>query len=344
MQTHLAVRGRRGCALLAATVASCTALASARASDVCSRSSNSTKVLIGTGVGGAAVAVAGAATFWLTGPSRQLAGVASAATLLGASVALTSGLAALYDVAVPDRAKGEAPSSDPILTSEIGYRHVYDPQFAYRSFMYQAIDARWRSWRVSPSGWFALDDRNTRLRIEAGKRWRLHDWRPPFDEGASAVELVVAATRHAFDGDGFRLSTGELAVQGTLNLGDLARSLRGSFAELGVGSALQTTTYVPNAPPDTTSLLLLRTGFGVYLGSAADPRGDIEVFYDHRHDDFAGALLSSGRVSGVLGHFGVRARWFPSQLAPLGFAAEAQAGSAYVAGLSLLYRFIGSES
>jgi hypothetical protein len=83
----------------------------------------------------------------------------------------------------------------------------------------------------------------------------------------------------------------------------------------------------------------MRAAFGLYLGDPARPHGEIELYYDHRHDDYAGGLLMPGLVSGVFGHVGLEGvfrvtdRW--------GVAAEAQAGSAVLGSLSLVYRVPG---
>ena len=62
----------------------------------------------------------------------------------------------------------------------------------------------------------------------------------------------------------------------------------------------------------------------------------MHAVYDHRHDDFAAGLQLPGLGSGPAGHFGLASEIFVSPR--WGLAADIQAGSAYVAGLSLLYR------
>jgi len=90
---------------------------------------------------------------------------------------------------------------------------------------------------------------------------------------------------------------------------------------------------------NASSLLLAHTGFGVYLGQRPpDPSlgGEIELYYDHRHDGFAGGLRARGLGSGVPGHFGLRGQYVVSS--GWGLRAEAQVGSAWVLGLSALLR------
>ena len=84
-------------------------------------------------------------------------------------------------------------------------------------------------------------------------------------------------------------------------------------------------------------MLLARFGFGLYVGRRADRWGEVRIYYDHRHDDFAGGLKMPGLGSGPLGHFGLDGRAFVSDR--WGARAEVQAGAAWVAGLSLVYRY-----
>jgi hypothetical protein len=74
----------------------------------------------------------------------------------------------------------------------------------------------------------------------------------------------------------------------------------------------------------------------MYIGWPGSPRGEITLYYDHRHDDFAAGLKTPGLGSGVAGHFGAEAHLFVSN--HWGVAAEAAVGSAYLTGLSILFR------
>ena len=60
------------------------------------------------------------------------------------------------------------------------------------------------------------------------------------------------------------------------------------------------------------------------------------IYYDHRHDDFAAGFKLRGIGSGVAGHFGIEGRMYLSE--HWGVSAEAMVGSAYVAGVSILFR------
>jgi hypothetical protein len=226
----------------------------------------------------------------------------------------------------------------PTLQTAIGYRYVYDPVFSYRHFMVQEIDYRAGAWRLHPTAWFALDDTNSRLRAHAAYRLTgpLPRENPALRDG-SFLDIEGAITRHAFAREKFTTATGEVAIAGRLDMARLGASLRGSFAEMSVGWALQAYAYgLGGRTPDVGELLLFRFGYGMYVGWPGSPRGEIAVYYDHRHDDFAAGLKIPGLGSGVVGHFGAEARVFVSNR--WGIAAEAVLGSAYVTGLSILFR------
>jgi hypothetical protein len=89
-------------------------------------------------------------------------------------------------------------------------------------------------------------------------------------------------------------------------------------------------------PHDLEHVLLGRFGFGVTLRGLSAPGSEAVVYYDHRHDDYAAGLQLNGIGSGVAGHFGASVRWF--FLESFGIAADAQVGSAYLGGASLLFR------
>ena len=88
-------------------------------------------------------------------------------------------------------------------------------------------------------------------------------------------------------------------------------------------------------------LLLARFGFGVYFGNGARS-GEAQIYYDHRHDDFAAGMGVAGIGSGVLGHVGISGRYFFSP--SWGVTALAELGSAVVVGASACYRLPGGAS
>ena len=284
----------------------------------------------GAGLGGMVVGLAGLA---VTGASRYVVAPLALATIAGAGLFALPWLADIYgSAALPDGASA-APTRAPVLISELGHRYVWDAQFRYRHFLVQGADLRFSRLRLAQSGWFALDDDNARMRLLVAHRLS----GPTPDEvsaDGSFLDLEAALTHHRFDSDGFRSLTGEVSLNLRRDLAGMDRALGGSFVEAGAGLALQRFEYrVPGVSidADTNDLLLARFAFGFYLGEA----GEAQLYYDHRHDDFAAGLELTGLGSGVAGHFGADARWFWGQW---GVRAEGQVGSAWLGGLSLMFR------
>ncbi|HMI88830.1 MAG TPA: hypothetical protein VK550_32345 [Polyangiaceae bacterium] len=274
----------------------------------------------------------------LSGASRRLVGPGAALSVVGAGLFAVSFLADIYGLVAPEGGVGAPLRVAPTLQTAVGYRYVYDRAFSYRHFMVQEIDYRTGAWRLHPSAWFALDDTNSRLRGHVAYRLTgpLPSGNAPSRDG-SFLDLEAALTRHAFTGERFATTTGEVAVAGRLDMAHIGPSLRGSFAEMSVGWALQAYSYaLRGTTADLGELLLARFGYGVYVGFPGSPRGEIALYYDHRHDDFVAGLKLPGLGSGVIGHFGAEARFFLTS--QWGVAAEAAVGSAYLTGISILFR------
>jgi hypothetical protein len=138
---------------------------------------------------------------------------------------------------------------------------------------------------------------------------------------------------------GFTLWGAEASVDGRYDLGPVGRTLAGAFVEGSVGYGHQWIHYeVPGRkiPGDSEMLLLTRFGFGALFRGAASRGSEVSVYYDHRHDTYAGGLLANGLGSGVAGHFGSRGRWYFDRT--FGVLVEAQAGAAVIGGVSVLVR------
>ncbi len=285
------------------------------------------------GLGGGLVLLA------TTGASRRLVAPVAALTFVGAGLFVMSTLADLYGVLAPAGGTGSPLLVAPRFGAELGLRYVYDPTFAYRAFSVQALEARAGGFRVTQSSWFSLNEHhNRRLRLEGA--YRLVGPRPAGAgeraSDGSFLEAEAALTDHDFGSDGFAVTTGEVSLRGRLDLARVGRTLEGSFAELGVGAALAANRYEGH-PDEADSLLLGGFAFGAYLGRPGGRWGEAKVYYDHRHDGFAAGLKMRGLGSGVPGHFGARALFYVTPA--WGALIEAEAGSAYVTGLSLLYRY-----
>jgi hypothetical protein len=114
-------------------------------------------------------------------------------------------------------------------------------------------------------------------------------------------------------------------------------NLTGAFGELGAGFGLSRYGYeAMGAGEDYNALLLMTFSLGAYLGDPNTRGGEVRVYYDHRHDDYAAGLKLPGLGSGPLGHFGSELEYYVSP--EFGGRADFQVGSAYVTSMSLLYR------
>jgi hypothetical protein len=274
-----------------------------------------------------------------TGAARDLVGPTALVGIAGIGGFAVSFLANVYATWAPADGLGEPLRMLPLIESSLGYLYVYDPQFEYRHFLSVGLSARLDAWHVFGGG--ARGQDNGRLELGAGYRLlgpRGHGSEPA--SGGSFLEPRLGYSYHDFESDGFSSQVFELAFGGRLDIDRFLPDVRGAFFEGEAGWAKQVFHHeLPGPDPDTwTSLLLARVGFGVYLGNRGDARagGDVQVYYDHRHDGFAGGLKVNGLGSGPAGHFGLLANYQLTQL--FGLRLRAEAGSAYTLGLDWVAR------
>lgn len=281
----------------------------------------------------------GGATLFLTGASRYFVAPAATATITGFGLFSTSYLADIYGTVSRD---GDAALArqrpPPRFETELGYRRVYDPVFAYTDFVVERVSRQIGDFRLSPSGWFSLGGDTARYRVEASYRMYGNATQPrPRDISFVDVTLGFVHQRHR--PEHFSKSSAELSLDARYDLARLGPTLRGAFVELGAGYALGRIDYNLtglSVPHDLEHLLLARVGFGITLRGQSAPGSELLVYYDHRHDDYAAGLKLTGIGSGAAGHFGAGLRWFFG--ANWGMSLEAQAGSAYIGGASLIVR------
>jgi hypothetical protein len=280
----------------------------------------------------------GLGTLVVTGASRHLSPPIFALPVAGMGLFIASWLADVYGVTAPLAGTGAPSLTEPVVEARLGTRYVYDPTVHYGTLLGPALELRWRRLRLSPGAWIATDGGNVRVSLEAAYRpWGPRPASPAID--GSFVDVVFGATEHHFGPEAFDLTVLEAGARGRVDLRRLAASLTGSFVEWGFGLGWALTHYRVGArETDADGLLLARFGYGVYLGR----RGELMAFYDHRHDDYAGGLKLAGLGSGVAGHLGLDGSWF--FVDRWGVRLEAQAGSAYLAGLSVVYRAGGGPS
>jgi hypothetical protein len=291
------------------------------------------------GLGGAlAIGALGATA--ATGATRRFIAPLVFGMVIGGALLIIPALADLYGVLAPEGGTGSPPITLASLESRIGIMYVHDPNFAYSVFVTPGLDVRMRSVRVSAMGFFALDDANARTR--AALAYRFFGPGPRGSDVAkdgSYLDVEFALTNHDYASNGFSVTTGEVNLAGRLDLWRVGPTLRGSFAELGLGFAYAAHRY-PGIGTEANDLLTPRFAFGMYLGHSGYPRGELAAYYEHRHDGFAGGMKSRGLGSGVIGSFGLGGRVYVSRR--WGIAFDAHGGSAYVGQLSLLFRYGGN--
>lgn len=282
---------------------------------------------------------AGGLTIVFTGASRYFVAPAAATTMLGFGLFSTSYLGDIYGTISTDGGAVAARLRPPARwETELGYRRVSDSQFAYRDFVVQRVSRQIGPLRLSPSGWFSTRGDTARYRAEG--QYRLSGpLAEPSPRDQSFLDLTLAFTHQRHRPEQFSKSLAELSLDGRYDLGRLGPTLRGAFVELGAGYALGRIDYDLSGlavPHDLEHLLLGRIGFGITLRGLSAPGSEALLYYDHRHDDYAAGLKVPGLGSGVLGHFGVGARWFFSER--FGIAVDAQVGAAVLGGASFVFR------
>jgi hypothetical protein len=295
-------------------------------------------LLIAEGVG-LALVLGGVGTLRASGNSRHLAAPALVATVFGAGLVLGSFGADLYGTLATDGGAVDLlPRAPPQFESEFGYRYVADPHFRYGHFLVESLTLRKGDFRLSPSAWFATDASNVRYRVEGA--YRLLGLEPgQLGQRDDHLDIVLGGMHQRYLPERFQRSGLELMLDGRFDLSHFGDTLRGSFADFALGYAVAKVTYDiagVRVPADTDDLLLARVGLGVALRGRAARGSEARLYYDHRHDDYAAGFLTPGRISGVFGKFGADLRWFFTPR--LGVLVDAQVGSAFVGGLSLLMR------
>ncbi|WP_375769770.1 hypothetical protein NR798_02470 [Archangium gephyra] len=290
-------------------------------------------LLEGTGLG---LLAAGGVPIAMSGASRRVIGPLYAVTLAGVGLLSISTLANLYGAVSPAFPPGEVARSLPPLELEVGYQHVVDPAFDYRHFVSVGALARLERVRLEAGAKLSPDEGNLRVRV--GGAYRLLGAPEGARAGAdgTALDLEAAALVHRYPAEAFTLGGGELFLRGRYDMARFSPRMAGSFAEMGVGFAMQG--YVYTGPVDDILFeqLLFTFGYGVYLGRGGPFRGEALLYYDHRKDDFPGGIKAGG---GVPGYVGLRGRMLLT--GPWGVSADLQVGSALVGRVSLVYALGG---
>ena len=276
-----------------------------------------------------------------TGAARDWVGPTALLGVAGAGMFGTSFAASVYATWAPRAGLGQPRVRLPALESSLGYLYVYDPQFPQRHFVDARVDGRLGPWHLAAGATRSSIGGSDRLELSGGYRLlgpRGYGAAPAPD--GSYLEPRLAIREHRFDDEGFSSLVIEGALEGRLDVDRYLPDVHGAFFQGEAGYAQQSFRHHLPGPNPTTrsSLLLAHVGFGVYIGNrGGDGRGgEVELYYDHRHDGYAGGLKLNGIPSGPAGHFGLRGNY---QLTPRwGARAHVEAGSAYVLGLDLVAR------
>jgi hypothetical protein len=297
-------------------------------------------VLEGAGVLGALLS---GVVLYETGAARHWVGPAALVGIAGVGTFASSFLANLYAVWAPADGWGSAERTLPLLEASLGYQYVDDPVFRFHHFLTTRVEGRAGAWHVLARGDFAPDQSNERVELCAGYRlWGLQGALMKGARDGSYLEPQLAYSEHRFDASGFTSRVLGLSIEGRLDSERLLPDVHGAFFQASAGWAKQWIAYdLPGVDAlDSTSLLLAHVGFGIYLGHRSEVDegrgGELELYYDHRHDGFAAGLKTAGIPSGVLGHFGLGAEYL---LSPRwGVRADTELGSAWLAGVSAVLR------
>jgi hypothetical protein len=291
--------------------------------------------------------IAGGVVIYETGAARDYAGPATLVVAAGVGTWGASLLGSVYATAAPPAGWGEPLRRLPWLEAGLGYTYVDDAQFAGRHFATTRLDGRVGPFRLVFDAAQSPGADEQWLEVQTGYRLWGPRASPRLELDGSYLEPRVGWSRHAFGEDGFASHVLALELEGRLDSQRLLPDVRGAFFQAAAGLARQWVVYaLPGADAtDSSGMLLLHVGFGVYLGrwstapssqGALASGGELELYYDHRRDGFAGGIETRGATSGFAGHVGLTADWYFTS--DWGLRALGELGSNWVLGLSALLR------
>lgn len=303
------------------------------------------RLLVAEGVG-LGMILAGGSVLALTGASRYLAGPAAATAVGGFSLFLGSFAADTYGVLNADPgAAGRRVHTAAGAESELGYVVLSGPHVKEPGYVLERVSLRAGSFRVTPSGLFSARGTSARYRVEGAYRFL---GPTPTATGRGTLDhldVVVGAFHHREPSAFIARSSAELQVDARYDLRHVGPTLRGAFFDLSLGYAAAHIGYDVNGvsvPGDFDSTLLARFAVGAVFRGAAYRGSEAMLYYDHRHDDLVGGFVMRGLGSGAAGRFGVDARFYFTK--HFGLSAQGEVGSAWLGGVSLLFRQEGPPS
>jgi hypothetical protein len=289
----------------------------------------------GLGIGGVLLSGTGLA---LTGAARATVAPLALLSVISVNLVVISFATDLYNTLAPDEGWGRPRLWSPMLRAKLGYVYVVDPIFDYSHLLTHALMLREGPWAFGYQGWHAPNQGHARARagISYGI-WGSHSGRSSTD--GSYLDVEVAVGGQQFDDADFDVVSADTQVKTRFDAHRIVPQVEGAFFELAAGVGVRRTTFRSESALQTDSLLLARTAFGIYFGdgeSADSTYGEWQMYYDHRHDDFAAGLKAEGLGSGVAGHIGTSLQLDLTRR--FGVEAYTEFGSAWVNGAMLTLR------
>jgi len=286
-----------------------------------------------------ALAIVSGGVIGATGASRRISAQTIPFFVASTGVFLQTWLADIYGSAGGGRRGAVAREDVAPLELELGALHVLDDQFDLG--VMSRVAGRWRfgALRLEPEMLVAIGDDNQRLRGRVSYEiWGPNGRRKTSD--GTALELAAGGRFHRYGDDMFWATSIEGSIAGRLDGRRLGPSLAGSFADLELGFGVEATRYrTGDEDTDTSDALIIRFGYGLYIGSEnSSVRGEASLYYDHRRDELAGGVSPGDALAGgFLGFFGAELELDIGER--FGFVTSAEFGSAIVTMLSLRARF-----
>lgn len=277
----------------------------------------------GTGLGMSLFGLGGLA---VTGASKYFVGPLTTVTGFGVGLMSVSFLADVYGTVAPPGGFGIAsPLSD--FQASVGVTGISSPLFDIGAVPFVSAEGRLGRWRGV--GFFEMSPETKLRRERVGVSYRL--WQPVPNE--NWLEFGGAFTHLEHRPGGFSAWTGEVELRGRHSLGNFAPSLAGSFVQGNAGLGIRDVRHL-HGERSSAPLLLMGFGYGFYVGQWSE----VELYYNHRRDQFAGGILLPGAPAGFAGHFGLRGHWGITK--NWGITADGAWGSSYVGSLALTYRWM----
>lgn len=301
--------------------------------------------LLGAEALGLASIVGSLAGLGVTGAAPQFVAPLALTLIAGSALFFSSWFADIYGTATGLESTGLSFDVEPLFELESGHLFVHNPALPdVTHFLESSASARLGKVQLDVRSTNGLDGDNWRL--STGVSWRFigrtHTRGIAAAQSRHTVDLRIGYLHHRWGELGVFDNFAELELKSRVDLGSLARTLDGAFVNVRGGVAIGAYLYdLDPSVSDSAKLLLGWFGFGMYLGDDPNGYGEVELYYDHRHDGYVAGLKLGGVGSGPAGHFGLRGEY--GIWKGLGVGARVEAGSALTTHLSLIYKFGGQR-